>query len=108
MTILCPAEFAEAVKFAVAADDALEAAIATADDDKRRQELERKRGQGIRSLLRCIGRRAESDAQDNAKPYFPDDSEGRYARPSSPPTSRRSRSSSRRRGWTPSPARGCR
>ena len=75
MTILCPAEFAEAVEFAAAADDALEAAIATADDEKRRQELESKRGQGMRSLLRCIGRRAASDAQDNAKPYFPDDSE---------------------------------
>ncbi len=68
MTILCPAEFADAARFAAEADDALEAAILRCDDADERRKLENKRGQGVRTLLQCFGWRAYADAQDNSNP----------------------------------------
>ena len=78
MTILCPAEFAEAVRFAAQADQALEAAIWHAKDKDARQALEAKRGQGTRTLLACFGHRAYSDDMDNKNPHLPDGSEVQF------------------------------
>jgi len=78
MTILCPAEFAEATRFAVGADEALEAAIYHAGDAERRKALEARRGQASKSLLQCFGSRANSDDIDNKNPFFPDGSEVLY------------------------------
>ena len=78
MTIACPAEFSEAVKFAMEADEALEAEILRTGDAERRRALEEKRGQAARTLLQAFGYRAESDKLDNEKPYFPETTEIRY------------------------------
>jgi len=75
MTILCPAEFAEAAEFATQADDALEAAIFSAGDVTLRRQLEQRRGQGVKTLLACFRSLARSDAMDNSDPHFPEDSE---------------------------------
>lgn len=68
MTILCPAEFADAVNFASRADAALEAAIFHCGDPEERRKLEEKRGQGVKTLLQCFGWRANADAMDNRSP----------------------------------------
>lgn len=78
MTILCPAEFAEAVRFAAQADQALEAAIRREGDEKARRDLEERRGQGSRTLLACFGYRAASDDMDNKNPHFPGGSEVQF------------------------------
>ena len=75
MTILCPAEFAEAAQFAAQADDALEATISVTGDVKLRRQLEQRRGQGTRTLLACLGNLARSDDMDNRDPHFPEGSE---------------------------------
>ena len=72
MTILCPAEFADAVKFASQADDALEAAIFHCGNADERRKLEARRGQGVKTLLQCFGWRANADAQDNRNPAMLD------------------------------------
>ena len=72
MTILCPAEFADAVRFASQADDALEAAIFHCGNAEERRKLEAKRGQGVKTLLQCFGWRANADAQDNRNPAMLD------------------------------------
>ena len=78
MTILCPAEFAEAVRFAAQADQALEAAIRREGDEKARRNLEERRGQGSRTLLACFGYRAASDDMDNKNPHLPSGSEVQF------------------------------
>ena len=75
MTILCPDRFYEAVRFALAADEALECAIVTETDKRRRDDLSRKRGQATQTLLACLASRANSDDIDTKNPYFPDGSE---------------------------------
>lgn len=75
MTILCPAEFAEAAQFAAQADDALEATLFSTGDVELRKQLVQKRGQGTKTLLACFMRLAQSDATDNSDPHFPEDSE---------------------------------
>lgn len=75
MTILCPDRFYEAVRFALAADEALECAIVTEADKRRRDDLSRKRGQATQTLLACFASRANSDDIDTKNPYFPDGSE---------------------------------
>lgn len=87
MTILCPAKFAEAVRFASQADAALEAAILHCGNAEERRKLEDKRGQGVRTLLQCFGWRASADDMDNRSPAMlgstivrqPDGSEQTFA-----------------------------
>lgn len=72
MTILCPTEFADAVRFASQADAALEAAISNCKNPEERRKLEDKRGQGVRTLLQCFGWRAKADAMDTSNPNMLD------------------------------------
>lgn len=79
MTILCPAEFADAARFASQADDALEATIFHCGNADERRKLEARRGQATKTLLACFGERARSDDIDNKNPNLPLGSEVRYA-----------------------------
>ena len=65
MTILCGDAFHEAARFAISADEALEAALHHAADETARARLTARRGQGARTLLSCFAWRANADALDN-------------------------------------------